>query len=112
VLEEPIPLLEEGASGHPQGGGQEHGVGLARHVGGAPALDLADKPCGHAGPLGELLDAPTPPAPRLPDRLSQHGGHCRESAARFQEEGELRQRTLSATLHTPKMANGRAVTDP
>ena len=50
-LELLLPLPEQGSHGHPQGRGQEHRVGFARHVGGAPALDLPDEPPRHAGPL-------------------------------------------------------------
>src|ERR687897_2322528 len=57
-LDRLIPLLKQGSHGHPQCLGQEHCVGLARHVGGAPALHLPYEPAWHTGSLGELLDAP------------------------------------------------------
>src|ERR671911_2418365 len=50
-LDRLIPLLKQGSHGQPQCLGQEHRVGLARHVGAAPALHLPDEPPGHARPL-------------------------------------------------------------
>src|SRR5829696_3553198 len=41
-LEQPLPLTEQEPNGYPQGLCQERRVCLARHVGGAPALDLVD----------------------------------------------------------------------
>ena len=59
LLEQLLPLLKQGSRRHPQGLGQQHRVGLARHVGSATALHLPDEPPWHAGPLREeLRDAP------------------------------------------------------
>ena len=73
LLEEPLPLLEQGSHGHPQGLGQQHRVDLARHVGEASALHLPDELSGDAGPLRELRDAPALRASRPPQGISQHG---------------------------------------
>src|SRR5918998_6616728 len=72
-LEQPLPLLKQEPSGYPQSLCKEHRVGLARHVGGALALDLPYEPPGHAGPLGELLDAPAFGVSSLPHGIYQHG---------------------------------------
>jgi hypothetical protein len=48
VLEQPFSLLKQESRGQPQSLGQEHRVGLAGHVGVAPALHLPDEPAGDA----------------------------------------------------------------
>ena len=48
LLEQLLPLPKQETNGHPQSLPKEKRVGLARHVGGALALDLADEPYGNA----------------------------------------------------------------